>query len=48
MKWLNFKKGPKESDIKMLGEYFRELTIQREIDKLHIIVKFLFRYVLKK
>lgn len=43
IKWLNFGKAPKDTDIKMFGNYLRQLAIDREIDKLHRITKFLFR-----
>lgn len=43
IKWINFKKGPKDTDIKMLGSYSRQLAIDREIEKLHVMIKFLFR-----
>lgn len=46
IKWLNSKKGPQETDIKILGEYFRELAINKEINKLIVSIKFLFRYAL--
>lgn len=43
LKWMNLGNNPKETDTKMLGEYLRQLATDREIDKLHTIVKFMYR-----
>lgn len=41
--WLKSATHPDDFDVQMLGEYFRELAVDRKIEVLHPLVNFLHR-----
>lgn len=43
--WVSSEKEPKSFDISMLAQFFKELALNREIERLDPMFRFLHRYV---
>lgn len=44
--WLKVERKPKPVDVSMLAEYFKQMAIDRNIEQLEVLLRFLHRYVI--